>query len=164
MTLYNKRQTTGVNEANYSTSEISGQAESTLLDRWNEKRGTQSRRIRERLLNRNCTRKAVNNVPSLVNPWQEENFTPGTHPVILTSSWICINNTSTRQWSFCHLTLNKRDLVSNNEGAEILVSVGRISTTGSPIYRVVGVCTTQTPVRHAECYSKVVILPSLSPM
>ena len=42
--------------------------------------------------------------------------------------------------------------------------MGCDSTTGSPNDRVVGVCTTRTPVGHAECYSKVVILPSLPPM
>ena len=56
--------------------------------------------------------------PSLVSLWQEENFTLGTHTVILTSSWICINDTSTRQWSFCHLTTyNKRQAIGVKEAS-----------------------------------------------
>ena len=77
--------------------------------------------VREKLIAGNRTGKAFASFPSLVSLWQEENFTLGTHPIILTSSWICITNTSTGQWSFFHVTLDKRDLVSNNMGAEILV-------------------------------------------
>ena len=72
--------------------------------------------IRERLIAVNRTGKAFASFPSLVSLWQEENFTLGTHPVILTSSRICINYTSTRQGSFCHSTLNnKRQTTRVNE-------------------------------------------------
>lgn len=74
--------------------------------------------IRERLIAGNRTGKAVASFPSLVSLWQEENFTLGTHTVILTSSWICINDTSTRQWSFCHLTTyNKRQAIGVKEAS-----------------------------------------------
>ena len=72
--------------------------------------------IREKLIVGNRTGKAGASFPSLVSLWQEENFTLVTHPVILTLSRICINYTSTRQWSFCHLTLyNKRQTTGVNE-------------------------------------------------
>lgn len=57
--------------------------------------------VREKLIAGNRTGKAFASFPSLVSLWQEENFTLGTHPIILTSSQICINySISTRQWSF----------------------------------------------------------------
>ena len=72
--------------------------------------------IREKLIVGNRTGKAGVSFPSQVSLWQEENFTLVTHPVILTLSRICINYTSTRQWSFCHLTLyNKRQTTGVNE-------------------------------------------------
>ena len=72
--------------------------------------------IRERVLTRNHTRRAVISFPSLVRRWREENFTLGTHSIVLTSSWIWISYTSTRQWSNCYLTLhNKRQTTAGNE-------------------------------------------------
>ena len=72
--------------------------------------------IRERVLTRNHTRRAVISFPSLVRRWREENFTLGTHSKVLTSSWIWISYTSTRQWSNCYLTLhNKRQTTAGNE-------------------------------------------------
>ena len=72
--------------------------------------------IRERVLTRNHTRRAFISFPSLVRRWREENFTLGTHSIVLTSSWICISYTSTRQWSNCYLTLhNKRQTTAGNE-------------------------------------------------
>lgn len=57
--------------------------------------------VREKLIAGNRTGKAFASFPSFVSLWQEENFTLGTHPIILTSSQICINySISTRQWSF----------------------------------------------------------------
>ena len=44
--------------------------------------------IRETVITRNRTGRAVISFPSLVRRWQEENFTLGTHSVILTTSWI----------------------------------------------------------------------------
>ena len=57
--------------------------------------------VREKLIAGNRTGKAFAGFPSLVSLWQEENFTLGTHPIILTSSQICITySISTRKWSF----------------------------------------------------------------
>lgn len=57
--------------------------------------------VREKLIAGNRTGKAFASFPSLVSLWQEENFTLGTDPIVLTSSRICINySISTRQWSF----------------------------------------------------------------
>ena len=76
--------------------------------------------IRERLIAGNRTGKAV------VSLWQEENLTLGTHPVILTSSGICINDTSTRQWPFCHLTsYNKRQPIGVKEANYSTLKISR---------------------------------------
>jgi len=72
--------------------------------------------IRERYITKYRTGKAVTNFRSLVRLWEEENFTLGIRPVILTLSPICINYTSTRQWSDCYLTLhNKRQATGVND-------------------------------------------------
>ena len=82
--------------------------------------------IRERLIAGNRTGKAVASFPSLVSLWQEENLTLGTHPVILTSSGICINDTSTRQWPFCHLTsYNKRQPIGVKEANYSTLKISR---------------------------------------